>query len=155
MDGEDLAQKVDRTGKRPGLLKPLRWLARGLSRAADRVRASARSVISSVSRAVRSLVSRSVRSLVSRAAGWLGGAVGSRARLVKALFRAAIGEDRGFVFWWLVVTAGLALAVGLLVAALLSPVIGILAALIVGIWMLVRGGRSSESRQTAKARLAS
>jgi hypothetical protein len=75
--------------------------------------------------------------------------------LVKALFRAAIGEDRGFAFWWLVVTAGLALAIGLLVAVLLSPVIGILAALIVGIWMLIRGGRSSESRQTAKARLAS
>jgi uncharacterized membrane protein len=75
--------------------------------------------------------------------------------LVKALFRAVAGEDRGFGFWWLVVTAGLALAVGLLVAVLLSPVIGILAALIVGIWMLVRGGRSSESRQMAKARLAS
>lgn len=138
-DGEDLARKVDRTGKRPGLLKPLRWLRDKLSRAADRVRASA----------------RSIRSLLSRAVGWLGDKVKSRARLIKTLFLAAIGDDRGFGFWWLVVTAAIALAIGLLVAVLLSPVIGILAALIVGIWMLVRGGRSSESRQTAKARLAS
>jgi hypothetical protein len=138
-DGEDLARKVDRTDKRPGWLKPLRWLRDGLSRAADRVRASA----------------RSVRSLLSRAAGWLSDQVGSRARLIKTLFRAAIGEDRGFGFWWLVVTVAIALAIGLLVAVLLSPVIGLLAALIVGIWMLVRGGRSSESRQTAKARLVS
>ena len=146
-DREDLAREVDRPGKRAGLLKPLRWLRDGFSRAADRVRAAAHSV--------RSVVSRSIRSLVSRAAGWLSEEVGSRARLIKTLFRAAIGEDRGFGFWWLVVTVGIALAIGLLVAALLSPVIGLLAALIVGIWMLVRGGRSAESRQTANARLAS
>ena len=53
------------------------------------------------------------------------------------------------------ITIAIVLTIGLLVAALLSPVIGILAALIVGIWMLVRGGRSSQSRQTAKAGLAS
>jgi len=142
-DGEDLARQVDRTGKRPGWLKPLRWLRGRLSRAVgrvrDRVRASA----------------RSVRSLASRATDWLSDQVGSRARLIRTLFRAAIGEDRGFGFWWLVVTVAIALAIGLLVAVLLSPVIGLLAALIVGIWMLVRGGRSSASRQTAKARLAS
>lgn len=121
----------------------MRWFGDGISRAVgrvrDRVRASA----------------RSVRSLVSRAADWLSGQAGSRARLIKTLFRAAIGEDRGFGFWWLVITVAIALAIGLLVAVLLSPVIGILAALIAGIWMLVRGGRSSESRQAAKARLAS
>lgn len=142
-DGEDVARTVDRTGRRPGLLRPLRWFGDGISRAVgrvrDRVRASA----------------RSVRSLVSRAADWLSGQAGSRARLIKTLFRAAIGEDRGFGFWWLVITVAIALAIGLLVAVLLSPVIGILAALIAGIWMLVRGGRSSESRQAAKARLAS
>lgn len=138
-DGEDLAPKADRAGKRSGWLKPLRWLRDGLSRAAGRVRASA----------------RSIRSLLSRAVGRLGSKVTSQARLIKTLFLATIGEDRGFGFWWLVVTVAIALAIGLLVAVLLSPVIGILAALIVGIWMLVRGGRSSESRQTAKARLAS
>ena len=67
---------------------------------------------------------------------------------------ATIGKDRGFGFWWLAATAALALAVGLLVAVLLSPVIGIVAALVVGIWMLVRRNRSSHSRKTAKAALA-
>jgi uncharacterized membrane protein len=68
---------------------------------------------------------------------------------------ATIGKDRGFAFWWLVVTAAIALAIGLLVAALVSPVIGILAALGVGIWMLIRRNRSSQSRKTAQAHLAS
>jgi NhaP-type Na+/H+ or K+/H+ antiporter len=50
-------------------------------------------------------------------------------------------------------TVAIALAIGLLVAALLSPVIGILAALVVGIWMLIRRNRSSQSRKTAQAGL--
>ena len=41
-----------------------------------------------------------------------------------------------------------ALAVGLLIAVLLSPVIGLFAALIVGIWMLVRHSRSANSHAT-------
>lgn len=134
--GQDLARQTGRTGKHPGLLKPWRWLRAGLSRAVSRVRT----------------VARSIRSSLSRAVGWLTDEIKSQARLIKTLFLAASGEDRGFWFWWLVVT--LALAIGLVVAVLLSPVIGLLAALIVGIWMLVRGGRSAESRQTAKARLA-
>lgn len=117
----------------------MRWLKDKLSRAAGRVRALA----------------GSIRSVLSRAAGWLGGRAASQARSIKTLLLAAIGEDRGFGFWWLVVTVTIALAVGLLVAVLVSPVIGLLAAVIAGIWMLVRGGRSSESRQRAKARLAS
>lgn len=125
--------------ERPGWLTPWRRLTDGLSRAVGRVRATA----------------RAARSVLSRAAGWLGEEVRSRARLIKDLFLATIGEDRGFGFWWLMLTAAIALAIGLLVAALLSPVIGILAAVIAGIWMLVRGGRSSASRRTAKARLAS
>jgi hypothetical protein len=137
-DGQELARDTGRTGKRPGLLRPLRWLRAGLSRAVSGVRTMA----------------RSIRSSLSRAVGWLTGKIKSQARLIKTLFLAASGEDRGFWFWWLVVTAALALAIGLVVAVLLSPVIGLLAALIVGIWMLVRGGRSAESRQTAKARLA-
>ena len=136
--GHDLARETDRTGKRPGMLKPLRWLRAGLSRAVSRVRT----------------VARSIRSSLSRAVGWLTDEIKSQTRLIKTLFLAAGGEDRGFRFWWLVVTVAIALAIGLLVAVLLSPVIGLLAALITGIWMLVRGGRSAESRQTAKARLA-
>lgn len=137
-DGQDLAREAGRTGKRPGLLKPLRWLRVGVSRAVSRVRT----------------LGRSVRSSLSRAVGWLTDEIKSQTRLIKTLFLAASGEDRGFMFWWLAVTVAIALAVGLLVAVLLSPVIGLLAALIIGIWILVRGGRSAESRQMAKARPA-
>lgn len=91
----------------------------------------------------------------SRTAGWVRDEISSPVRLMKSLFMDTIGKDRGFVFWWLVVTVAISLIIGLLVAALLSPVIGILAALIVGIWMLVRRNRSSQSRKTANANLAS
>lgn len=97
---------------------------------------------------------RSIRSRLSRAAGWLRDEIKSPVRLIKSLFMATIGKDRGFGFWWLVVTVAISLIVGLLVAALLSPVIGILAALIVGIWMLIRRSRSRQSRKLANAGLA-
>lgn len=142
-DGEDLGRKINRPRKRPRWSKPLRWLRDGLSSAVGGVRARVRAS------------ARSIRSLLSRAVGRLRDEIESRARLIKSLFLATVGEDRGFGFWWLMITIAIVLTIGLLVAALLSPVIGILAALIVGIWMLVRGGRSSQSRQTAKAGLAS
>jgi len=90
---------------------------------------------------------RWLRRKLSSAVGWVRAQIRSRVRLIKSLFMATIGKDRGFGFWWLVVTAAIALTVGLLVAVLLSPVIGILAALIVGIWMLVRRRRSPQSPQ--------
>lgn len=93
---------------------------------------------------------RWLRRKLSSAVGWVRAQIRSPARLVKSVM-ATIGKDRGFGFWWLVVTAAIALTVGLLVAVLLSPVIGILAALIVGIWMLVRGRRSSQSREAVSA----
>ena len=93
---------------------------------------------------------RWLRRKLSSAVGWVRAQIRSPARLVKSVL-ATIGKDRGFGFWWLVVTAAIALTVGLLVAVLLSPVIGILAALIVGIWMLVRGRRSSQSREAVSA----
>ena len=49
----------------------------------------------------------------------------------------------GFGFWWLVGTLAIALAVGLIVAALVTPVAGIVALLVVGIWALVRRARSN------------
>lgn len=94
---------------------------------------------------------RWLRRTLSSAAGWVRAQIRSRARLIKSLAAATTGKDRGFGFWWLVVTAATALTVGLLVAVLLSPVIGILAALIVGIWMLARGRRSPQSRQAVSA----
>lgn len=142
-DGEDLARKKDGGRKRPRSFVPLRWLRDKLSNAASRVRAQAKAS------------ARSIRSLLSRAVGWLRDKVSSPVRLIKSLVMATIGKDRGFGFWWLVVTVTIALIIGLLVAVLLSPVIGILAALIVGIWMLVKRNRSVQSRTTAKAHLAS
>ena len=57
-------------------------------------------------------------------------------------------KGRGFGFWWLVVTLLLAGVVGVLVAALLTPVMGILAGLAVVVWLLIRkmtGNSHSES----------
>jgi hypothetical protein len=139
---EDL--KNDDGRKRPGSFAPLRWLRTRLSEAVGQVRARVRDSARSV-----------IRSLLPRAVGWLREKIGSPVRLIKSAVMATIGKDRGFAFWWLVVTAVIALAVGLLVAALVSPVIGILAALGVGIWMLIRRNRSSQSRKTAQAHLAS
>jgi hypothetical protein len=129
--------------QRPQTFMPWRWLRGELSGIVGRVRARTR------------LWARSIRALLSRAAGWLRDKISSPVGLIKSLVRAAVGDDRGFGFWWLVVTAGIGLAIGLLVAVLVSPVIGILAALIVGIWMLVRRSRPPQSRKAAKAGLAS
>jgi hypothetical protein len=141
---EGLTRKNDGGSERAGSFAPLRWLRNKLSKAVGQVRArvtdSARSVI---------------RFLVPRAVGWLRGKIRSPVRLIKSVFMATIGKDRGFTFWWLLVTAAIAVTIGLLVAALLSPVIGILAALAVGIWMLIRRSRSSRSGKTPQAHLAS
>jgi hypothetical protein len=94
---------------------------------------------------------RWLRGKLSSAVGWVRAQIKSAARLIKPLFMATIGKDRGFGFWWLVVTVAISLTIGLLVAVLLSPVIGILAALIVGIWMLIGRSRSPQSRKTVSA----
>jgi hypothetical protein len=139
---KDRTQKNGDGRKRPGSCAPLRRLRARLSRAAGQLRARARDSARSV-----------IRFVLPRAVGWLRGKIGSPVRLIKSVL-AAIGNDRGFTFWWLVVTAAIALAIGLLVAALLSPVIGILAALAVGIWMLIRRSRSPQARHRAQADLA-
>jgi hypothetical protein len=141
---EDLTQKNDDGPKRPGSFAPLRWLRTKLSRAVGQVRARVKDSAGSV-----------IRSLLPRAVGWVRRKTGSPVRLIKSVFMATIGKDRGFAFWWLVVTTAIAVTIGLLVAALLSPVIGILAALVVGIWMLIRRSRSSRSRRAGQAHLAS
>ena len=132
-------RKNDRSRKSSRLFMLLRWLRGKLSSAAGWVRAQIRSS------------ARLIRSLLRRAVGWARAQVRSPVRLIKSLFMATIGKDRGFGFWWLVVTAAIALTIGLLVAVLVSPVIGILAALIVGIWMLVRHRPSSQSRKAVSA----
>ena len=100
-------------------------------------------------------VLRSAISLLPRAVHWLGGQIRPPVRLIKSLFMATIAKDRGFGFWWLVAMAAIALAIGLLVTVLLSPVLGIIAALVVGIWMLARRSRSSQSRKATRPTLAS
>jgi hypothetical protein len=98
------------------------------------------------------LALRWLRRKLSRAAGWLRAQIKPAARMIKSRVAATIGKDRGFGFWWLLTTATIALAIGLVVAVLLSPVIGIVAALAVGIWLLVRRSRSAQSRLAASGR---
>jgi hypothetical protein len=66
-------------------------------------------------------------------------------RLAKTVFMATIGRNRGFGFWWFIATLALAAAIGLVLAVVLSPVLGLLAAIGLGIWMLVRRSRSSDA----------
>ena len=116
----------DQPGSRGSpLLAPLRWLARklaGLGRwAAKRLQAPLRPV-------ARLLMPRWVAKHVPAPLRWLG-------RLL------ASGRERGFGFWWLVATLAVAVALGLVVALLLTPVAGLVAFLIVAIWALVRRRR--------------
>ena len=50
-------------------------------------------------------------------------------------------DQRGFLFWWLVVTLIVTLAIALLLSIVLAPVTGIVALGGVGVWMLIRKGR--------------
>jgi len=128
-DGEDIARGS----------APLRWLGAKVSKAVGRLRSMA------------TAVTRSVRSAVASAVNSVRAELRSPVRLAKSVFMATIGKDRGFGFWWLMAMAAIAVTIGVLVAVLLSPVIGIVAALVVGIWMLVRRARSSHSRNPAIA----
>jgi uncharacterized protein involved in cysteine biosynthesis len=62
-----------------------------------------------------------------------------------------LGGEHGFGFWWLVATVCIAVALGLVVALLLSPVAGLIALLVVAIWALVRRHRHKrdDDRDTA------
>lgn len=104
-----------------------------------------------------------LRGAATAAAGWLSSVIKplgaqlkplmrikSPLRLAWSLFMATIGKDKGFGFWWLVVTLAIALVIGLLVTILLFPVIGLLSALIVGVWMLARRSGSSQSADEPK-----
>lgn len=116
-------QQHDESGTRGSrLLAPLRWLGRklwGLVRwVAEPLRAPLRPV---------------ARLLM------LGPVVRRLATPLKWLGRLLVPErERGFGFWWLVATIAIAVALGLVVAVLLSPVAGLIALLVVAIWALVR-----------------
>ena len=66
-----------------------------------------------------------------------------------------LGGEHGFGFWWLVATVCIAVALGLVVALLLSPVAGLIALLVVAIWALVRRRRHKrDDGDTAAAEAA-
>jgi Flp pilus assembly protein TadB len=56
-------------------------------------------------------------------------------------------SERGFGFWWLVATLGVAVAIGMVVALLLTPVAGLIALLIVAIWALVSRHRHKRDQR--------
>jgi hypothetical protein len=108
-----------------GLLEPLRWLGRKLS---GLVRWVARRLRAPLRPIARMLTLRGLAKRLPAPLRWLG-----------RLF--APGRERGFGFWWLVATLVVAVALGLAVALLLTPVAGLIAFLVVAIWALVRRRR--------------
>jgi hypothetical protein len=115
----------DTSGSRgSALLAPLRWLGRKLS---GLVRWAARRLQAPLRPIARLLTLRWVADRLPAPLRWLG--------------RLIAGRERGFGFWWLVATLGVAVALGLVVALLLTPVAGLIALLLVAIWALVRRRR--------------
>src|SRR5690349_2366389 len=112
-DEEGRTRKQDHGRKRSRSFMPLRWLRGKLSSAVGWVRAQ---VDRGRKRSRSFMPLRWLRGKLSSAVGWV------RAE-IKSLFMATIGKDRGFGFWWLVVTVAISLTIGLLVAVLVSPVI--------------------------------
>ncbi|MDX6655524.1 MAG: hypothetical protein QOH62_317 [Solirubrobacteraceae bacterium] len=128
-------EQRDESGSRgPGLLATLRRLGRELSRLVRRV---VRRLQAPLRPLARLLVLRWVAEQLPAPLRWLGG-----------LF--APGRDRGFGFWWLVTTLGIAAAVGTVVALLVTPVAGLIALLVVAIVALVRR-RSTPGRTRGEA----
>jgi hypothetical protein len=118
-------QQHDEPGGRGSvLLAPVRWLGRRLS---GLVRWVAKPI-------ARLLMLRSVARHLATPLRWLGRLLAPR-------------KKRGFGFWWLLATIAVAVALGLVVALLLSPVAGLIAVLVVAIWALVRRRRKRDDRE--------
>jgi membrane protein implicated in regulation of membrane protease activity len=81
---------------------------------------------------------------------WLARKLSGLARSVARLL--VPGRERGFGFWWLVATLAVAVALGMVVALLLSPVAGLIALLAVAIWALVRRRRKRDDRDSRTSR---
>lgn len=112
------------------LLTPLKWLGGKLSNALETLLSEHAGELKKVGAML--------------AAGWLSkrlpGPLGSLARWLIS----GVSGDRGFGFWWVAVTLGIALALGALIAVLISPVAAVIALLVAGIWMLVRHARKKD-----------
>jgi hypothetical protein len=115
---------------------PLGWLARKLSGLLRWVAQQLRAPLRPISRLL--VLPPVVRHLVTPLR-WLG-------RLLVS------GKKRGFGFWWLLATVAIAVALGLVVALLLSPVAGLIALLVVAIWAVVRRRRQRADRESRTTR---
>ena len=93
---------------------------------------------------------RWLREMFARGSRWLRRRLRFAPSSIRDAFR-GLTTGRGFGFWWLVVTLLLAGVVGLLVAALLTPVMGLLACLAVAVWFLIRkgAGNARDERDSA------
>jgi hypothetical protein len=133
--------EAPRANKGRWWLAPLRWIRK----AASTLLRPIREVTSALLRPIREVTSallRPIREVTSALLRPIRELARSPFRLAKTVFMATIGKDRGFGFWWLIATLALAVAIGLLIAVVLSPVLGLLAAIVVAIWMLVARSRS-------------
>jgi Flp pilus assembly protein TadB len=87
-------------------------------------------------------------------ARWLRERAAALLRKLRSPFAALLGASTGdrdpsFGARWLRVTLVVALALGVVLAALLSPVVGLLALLGVGVWVLVRRTRGRRRNRQA------
>lgn len=101
-----------------------------------------------------------LRERLAAGARWLGERAAALLRKLRSPFAALLGavagdRKQGFRARWLMVTLVVALALGLVLAALLSPVVGLLAFIGVGIWALVRRTRGRQRTADGAASAAS
>jgi cobalamin synthase len=118
-------QRAEPVSEGSGLLATLRWLGRKLS-----------GLVRWVAKRLRAPLRPIARLLMLR---WAAKHLPAPLRGLGRLF--APGRERGFGFWWLVATLAVAVALGMVVALLLTPVAGLIALLVVAIWALVRRRR--------------
>lgn len=57
-------------------------------------------------------------------------------------------DQRGFLFWWMVVTLVLTLAIASVLSIALAPVVGTVALVGVGVWMLIQEDRQPAAQQS-------
>jgi lysylphosphatidylglycerol synthetase-like protein (DUF2156 family) len=140
-NGASAVAGVPRTSERPGsgLRSSLQWLGRKLS-----------GLVRWVAKQLRAPLQEEAR---ARMQSWVAKHVPAPLRWLGRLFDP--DRERGFGFWWLVATLGIALVLGLVVALLLTPVAGLIALLVVAIWALVRRGRHKRHEREERTSRAS
>ena len=124
---DDEGQEREETGAASRLTAPLRWLGRKLWGAVKWAAKLLRAPLRPLARTPPWKLVRGALGMLTRALLW----------------RRPPETKHGFGYWWLIGTLVIALTLGLIVAALVTPVAGIIALLVVGIWALVRRARST------------